>query len=106
MAKGEKSQAGSVGRNLGIKNRNYPPLTLSDALRVPQKIQDEASGMAVTRLTMAELLNVSPAASHFTNLVASSRMYGLTSGGINAPEFSLTQLGDEATGGDEVARVT
>jgi len=69
-------------------------------------IQDEASGMEVSRLTLAELLNVSPASSNFRELVASSRFYGLTNGGINADEFSLTPLGNEATGGDEVAQVT
>jgi hypothetical protein len=32
-------------------------------------------------------------------------MYGLTDGGINAEEFSLTPLGNKATEGDEVERV-
>lgn len=94
------------GRPTGTKNRNYPPLGLADALRVPRVIQDEASGMEVSRLTLAELLNVSPASSNFRELVASSRFYGLTNGGINADEFSLTPLGNEATGGDEVAQVS
>jgi predicted nucleotide-binding protein len=93
------------GRTAGTKNRNYPPLGLAEALRVPRVIQDEASGMEVSRLTLAELLNVSPASSNFRELVASSRFYGLTNGGINADEFSLTPLGNEATGGDEVAQV-
>ena len=62
--------------------------------------------MEVSRLTLAELLNVSPASSNFRELVASSRFYGLTNGGINADEFSLTPLGNKATGGDEVAQVT
>lgn len=61
--------------------------------------------MEVSRLTLAEILNVSPASSNFRELVASSRFYGLTNGGINADEFSLTPLGNEATGGDEVAQV-
>lgn len=93
------------GRTAGTKNRNYPPLGLAEALRVPRVIQDEASGMEVSRLTLAELLNVSPASSNFRELVASSRFYGLTNGGINADEFGLTPLGNEATGGDEVAQV-
>jgi predicted nucleotide-binding protein len=89
-----------------MKNRNYPPLGLADALRVPRAIQDHASGMNVSRLTLAEMLNVSPASSVFRELVASARFYGLTSGGINAEEFGLTPLGNEATGGDEVAQVS
>jgi predicted nucleotide-binding protein len=93
------------GRPTGTRNRNYPPLGLAEALRVPRVIQDEASGMEVSRLTLAELLNVSPASSNLRELVASSRFYGLTNGGINAAEFSLTPLGNEATGGDEVAQL-
>ncbi len=105
MAKDNKPARGAGGRPAGIKNRNYPTLTLADTLKMAQKIQDEASGMTTTRLTLATLLDVGPQSYTYANLVASSRMYGLTNGGINAPEFSLTQLGNEATGGDEVARV-
>ncbi len=106
MAKDIKARsARGAGRPAGIKNRNYPTLTLADTLKMAQKIQDEASGMQTTRLTLAGLLDVGPQSDTYGNLVASSRMYGLTNGGINAPEFSLTQLGNEATGGDEVARV-
>jgi len=94
------------GRPIGVRNRNYPPLTLRDAVRVPRQIQDEASGTSVSRLTLAELLGVSPASSNFRDLVAASRMYGLTNGGINAEEFGLTPLGEKATGADEVAQAT
>ncbi|MEV7429234.1 TIR domain-containing protein [Nocardioides sp. NPDC092400] len=58
--------------------------------------------MNTSKLTLAELLNSTPTSRVFRELVASSRMYGLTTGGINADEFGLTELGDRATGGDEV----
>ena len=61
--------------------------------------------MKVSRLTLAELLGTTPTSSQFRDYVASSRMLGLTNGGINADEFSLTKLGKEAVGADEVARV-
>lgn len=93
-----------MARKAGTKNRNYPPLTLADAMKVPRAIEDEASGMTVSRLTLAELLGSTPTSSVFKDLVASSRFYGLTNGGINAGEFGLTKLGEDATGGDEVAR--
>jgi hypothetical protein len=91
-------------RKKGSKNRNYPPVTLAEAMKVPIALEDQASGTTVTRLTLADLLKSTPTSSVFTDLVASSRFYGLTSGGINASEFSLTKLGEDATGGDEVAR--
>jgi hypothetical protein len=92
-----------MARKTGTKNRNYPPLTLDKALKVPRTIQDEASGMKVSRLTLAELLDTTPTSTVMRELVASSRFYGLTDGGINADEFSLSELGEQATGGDEVA---
>ena len=104
MNKEKKVQA-TRGRQAGTKNRNYPALKLAEALKVAQKIEAEASGMPTTRLTLAKLLDISPASSNFGNLVGASRMYGLTNGGINANEFSLTPLGEEATGADEVARL-
>ena len=93
-----------MGRASGSKNRNYPPLKLAEALRVATAIQDEASGMTVSKLTLSELLDVSPSSSNFRDLAAASRFYGLTSGGINSDEFGLTPNGQEATGGDEIAR--
>jgi len=67
-------------------------------------IQDEASGMAVSRLTLAELLGTTPSSSVFQQLVAGSRFYGLTEGGINALEYKLTGVGEQATGSDLSSR--
>jgi predicted nucleotide-binding protein len=95
-----------LGRKPGGKNRNYPSMTLKEAIQASQVIQDKASGMTVSRLTLANLLDVSPASSKLRDLVGASRFYGLTTGGINSDEFGLTPLGNEVTGGDEVARAT
>ena len=94
------------GRKTGQKNRNYPPLPLAEALSVAGALQDQPSGMTVSRLTLAELLSSTPTSRVFKDRVASARFYGLTNGGINAVEFSLTDLGERATGGDEVTRDT
>jgi hypothetical protein len=87
-----------MARPRGVPNRNFPPLRLEESLRMARVIQDEASGMPVSRLTLAQLLGTTPSSSVFQQLVASSRMYGLTEGGINATEFSLTAVGEQATG--------
>lgn len=91
-------------RTKGSVNRNYPSLSLEDALEIPRAIQNGASGMPVSRLTLAELVNRSPAASGFRDRLLASRAYGLTVGGVNADQFELTAIGDAATGADEVAR--
>jgi hypothetical protein len=93
-----------MARPKGSKNRNYPVLTLEEALDVPRAIQDGASGMQVGRLSLAELMNRSPSSSIFADLVASSRGYGLTVGGIRAGQFELTDLGQRATSDDEATR--
>lgn len=61
--------------------------------------------MPVSRLTLAEILKTTPGSSVFGELVASSRFYGLTTGGINATEFALTTVGKDATGEDAERRV-
>lgn len=94
-----------VPRKAGIPNRNYPPLTLSETLRMAQKMEDEASGMALSRLTLADLVGTTPSSSTFRDLVASSRFYGLTSGGINSESFSITRLGEQAISDDDAVRV-
>lgn len=99
------TNGGKMPRTKGSRNRNYPPVPLAEALAVPSVIEDQASGMPVSRLTLAELLHLSPSSSQFRELVAAARQYGLTSGGINSVEFGLTELGRDATGADEDARV-
>lgn len=93
-----------MGRVAGTKNRNYPPLMLEDALKVATAIQDGASGMGVSKLTLANLMNRSPSSSEFRELLLASRAFGLTDGGVNADHFALTGLGEAATGADEIAR--
>lgn len=98
------TRVSSMARQAGIPNRNYPEYGLDQALAIPRAIQDGASGMPVSRLTLSELVGRSPNASQFRKLLLASRAYGLTSGGVNAEQFELTGLGQAATGGDEVAR--
>jgi predicted nucleotide-binding protein len=81
----------------GGKNRNYPSLTLSQALEIPQAIQEGASGKRIGKLALAKLVGRSPAASQFRVLLLASRAYGLTKGGVNNDEFELTPLGHQAT---------
>jgi hypothetical protein len=94
-----------LARQVGTPNRKYPPLKLAEALKVPRAIQNEASGMSVSRLTLAELLDISPQSSVFRELVASSRLYGYTTGGINSTDFALTDLGEEVTSDDEAVTI-
>jgi len=77
-----------MARAKGSKNRNYPPLVFSEALTAPRVIQDQASGMAVSKLTLATYLDTTPSSSVFRDYVMSARGYGITDGGANATEFT------------------
>lgn len=56
--------------------------------------------MKVGKLTLAELLDTTPTSSAFSTRVASSRLFGLTEGGIRSDEFSVTELGVRAVSHD------
>jgi predicted nucleotide-binding protein len=92
------------GRRPGVPNRNFPMLPLEKALELPRVISDGASGLPTDRLTLSQLLDRSPSSSTFVTLVLSSRAYGLTNGGKNAEEFSLTPVGKLAVSDDAPAR--
>jgi predicted nucleotide-binding protein len=77
---------------------------LEEAQEVSRKIQDGASGMEVSRLNLADLMNRSPQSSAFGDLLFSSRAYGLTNGGARALLFELTELGREITSEDAATR--
>lgn len=92
------------GREVGKKNRTNPPLPLARALAVAEGIADKASGMKVSKLTLADILDTTPTSSAFRDLVASSRLYGLTSGGINSSDYELTEAGEQVTSEDDAER--
>ena len=60
--------------------------------------------MTVSRLTLSDLLGISPGSSNFKGLVATSRFFGLTTGGVNSAEFGLTSLGSDAMGNDDESK--
>ncbi len=49
------------------KNRTYPNLPLEKAVVVARVIQDRASGMTVTRLRLADLMDTTPTPALFGN---------------------------------------
>jgi predicted nucleotide-binding protein len=99
-----------MARPRGIPNRNFPAMSLAKALELPRTLQEGASGMRTDRLTLSQLLDKSPSSSAFVKLVLASRAYGLTTGGKNADEFGLTEIGrlavseDPALSGDGLRR--
>lgn len=71
----------------------YPAYTLEDALGVSQAIQNANSGLPFARALLAGALGTTPKSSAFTQRLNASAAYGLTQGGYNDADISLTPLG-------------
>lgn len=83
----------------------YPAYTLEDALGVSQAIQNANSGLPFARALLAGALGTTPKSSAFTQRLNASAAYGLTQGGYNDADISLTPLGEAlADGGDRRAQ--
>ena len=73
-----------------------PLFTLEKALTISQTIWDNHAGNPITLLDLASELKYSPTSSSFSNLIISSKRYGLTAGSFSADKtktVSMTDLG-------------
>ena len=82
----------------------YPAYTLEDALEVAQAIQNANAGLPFPRVLLAGALGTTPKSSAFTQRLNASAAYGLTQGGYNDADISLTPLGEALADGDDGRR--
>src|SRR4051794_13057645 len=90
----------SGAREVKIKKRraflsqaDVPAFSLEQALRVCRALAAHHDGESVSPLQLAQDLNMSPGSGPFRMLCGASIAYGLTSGGYNAEEVELHDLG-------------
>lgn len=76
-----------------ISQTHVPRTTLENALRVPQALADHYGKDPARPLDVAAALDMSPTSGTFRDLCGAAIGYGLTDGGPNASEISLTPLG-------------
>lgn len=76
-----------------LSQQDVPGASLDKALRVATAIADNFGYKAASPLQIAGALNMSPSSGPFRMLTGASIAYGLTSGGYNADQISLTPLG-------------
>jgi len=79
-------------RRQQVSQKDVPAYSLSKTLRIPKAIVDNYAKEPTKPLRVAEALNLSPNSSQFKMLCGASIAYGLTEGGYNAKEISLTEL--------------
>jgi|ERR1017187_2742254 predicted nucleotide-binding protein len=79
-------------RRSRVSQSDVPAYSLNDALRVPTAIADNYALAATKPLDLAAALSMSPTSSYFRMLCGTSIAYGLTEGGYNAVEITVTPL--------------
>jgi predicted nucleotide-binding protein len=76
-----------------ISQADIPGLSLEKALKVASAIGDNYGYKPSSPLSVAKALDVAPTTGSFKMLTGASIAYGLTSGGYNAENISVTPLG-------------
>jgi predicted nucleotide-binding protein len=99
MAKSKGKEAKSPDPREGEEKRAYvsqadvPSSSLEQALRVAKALGDHFAYKAASPLRLAGAIGMQPDSGSFRLLCGASIAYGLTQGGYNAVEISLTELG-------------
>jgi predicted nucleotide-binding protein len=76
-----------------LSQSDVPSLSLTEALRIAQILNDDCGKQPTKPLLVAKALDMTPTSSTFRMLCGASIAYGFTDGGYNATAISLTELG-------------
>jgi len=96
-AKASMRSAPDIGK-APEKTRSYmsqediPTYELEEALLVPKAVVQQYAGNPTTPLEVAAAMDLAPTSAKFRMLCGASIAYGLTSGGSNAAQISVTEL--------------
>lgn len=97
MAKKDSAEARKVEvaspKRAYISQSKIPKLSLSEAIRLAQSLNDDFAGKPTPPHQLAMAVDISPTSSNWQDLCGASIAYGLTTGGYNAQTISLTDLG-------------
>lgn len=93
MAK-EKKEQGGKKRPGKVSQADMPSVSLSEALRIPIAIRDNYGLDPSTPVDVGVAVGIAPTSGGFRQLAGAAIAYGLTNGGYNAVEISLTELGE------------
>lgn len=91
------TRAETKPRRTRVSQSDVPSYSLDEALRVATAISDEHAGGPVTPLQLAAAMMMQPTTGSFRQLCGASIAYGITEGGYNATQISLTELGKRIT---------
>ena len=80
-----------------ISQKDVPGQSIEQALRIANCLADNYASKPTTPLNVAAAMDMTPTSGPFRSIAGAAVAYGLTSGGPNAPEIALTDLGRRAT---------
>ncbi len=110
MKKAAARTAGNIvdtGKRKYLSQSDVPAYGLEEALRIATAIADSYGKNPTKPLRVAQAMNMMPSSSTFRMLCGASIAYGLTEGGYNSEQISLSPLGRRivapTTEGDDAA---
>jgi len=89
----EKKSLPKDAKRAYVSQAKIPKLTLVEALKLPQGLNDNFAGKPIAPHQLAMAVDISPTSSNWQDICGASIAYGLTVGGYNASAISLTELG-------------
>lgn len=95
MAKKPNGGDEQKAKRVRVSQTDVPAYPLSEALRVPRAIHENYGGHPTKPLDVAAAMDLKPGSSYFKMLTGAAIAYGLTDGGYNASEISITALGKQ-----------
>jgi predicted nucleotide-binding protein len=76
-----------------LSQSDLPGVSVNEALRIALAIRDNYAMSPATPLDIGKAIGIAPTTGKFRTLTGASIAYGLTTGGYNATEIALTDLG-------------
>jgi len=89
----QTQQSEKTTKRSRISQADIPAISIEKALRVPRAIADNYASHPTRPIDVASALDVQPSSGGFRTECGAAIGYGLTEGGPNAPEISLTAVG-------------
>src|SRR5947209_6282924 len=108
MAKKGAEESIPPPRRPRISQTDVPGVSIGDALRIAIALRDAYNLGPATPVDVGVAIGIAPTSGSFRTLAGASIAYGITTGGYNAAEIALTELGQRIVapttdGDDEVA---
>lgn len=99
---GEEAAATQKAKRARISQTDIPSCSIEKARRVPQTLADNYASHPTRPIDVAAGLGMQPSSGGFRGFLGASIGYGLTDGGPNASQVSLTPLGTRVVTPTEV----